>query len=251
MSRTFDRTTPAWLERSFRSLSSAGERNSPEGFATAYRAQQLVVVPDRNGAIRAVQPEGPLGVQRDRGPILAVRGPRPSHDELVADPEPHLSALGSRTLGDHAGGPRQDVLGGVRARDALAEPRQDLVGRGPLAIDEPVRDALHPFAHRLEREGDDRGRDDRQAQALVRGADQAPQHDHDRDVDQRDEPGERHVHDRPVDHHVDVVEAVLEVAIPTETGSATSARAPRTCHQNPALGTRVDGMKTTSTRSAA
>ena len=97
------------------------------------------------------------------------------------------------------------------ARERLAhvrgESREDLVGRGALAVDHPVRGALRLLASGLERDRDDGGGDEREE---LRRPDERPDDHDDRDVHDRDERREQAVDDRLVDEEVDVVQAVLQ-----------------------------------------
>ena len=97
----------------------------------------------------------------------------------------------------------------VAGRDPFGEVGQDLIRRRALAVDEPVREAAAAFPYRLE--GDrDHGRRERGEESVALAADEGADTHDDRRVDDGDEDGERAVHHRPVDHDVDLVEAVLE-----------------------------------------
>ena len=82
--------------------------------------------------------------------------------------------------------PRQDVLDGVGIRHLPRELREHLVGRGSIAVDEPVREPSGTLADRVERDGDHRGGGDRE-QGVVRRSDGGPDPHHDPQVDRREE----------------------------------------------------------------
>ena len=78
---------------------------------------------------------------------------------LLVERDPDLRALCPGTIAEHPGDAREHVVGGVRAREVLAEGRHHLVGSCTLPVDEAVREAPCSRADRLEHEGDDRGRE--------------------------------------------------------------------------------------------
>ena len=125
--------------------------------------------------------------------------------------QPDVRPGGPGALGQDPGHPRQQILGRVGPRHPPGEVREDLVGSGPLAVDQPVGQALDPLPYRLERDRHHRRGDDRQGQArpcaVLR---QRPDADHDRHVHAGDEDGQRPVDEGLVDDDVDVVEVVPE-----------------------------------------
>ena len=79
-----------------------------------------------------------------------------------------------------------------------------------LALGQIVQlDALRPFAHRVERQGDGHGRPHRQERVPGR-TDRRPDADHHRRIDSGEERGEETVENGLPDDEVDVVEAVFE-----------------------------------------
>src|SRR5207237_917888 len=77
-------------------------------------------------------------------------GPARRRPERIPSLQPHDRGR-TRTLGQDLGGPRQDVLRGKRLGEP-GERGEDLVGGRPISINESVRQALHPVAHRLKGE---------------------------------------------------------------------------------------------------
>ena len=163
-------------------------------------------MPDGHRRGRPLDDGGLLGREGDRGGHRSVRGPCRRRPDLVADPEPDDGRRGARPLREEPRHPDQDVLIRVGLADVLGEPGQDLVGRRPLPVDEPVGDLLRLPPDRLERHGDDRGRDQRDA---LGDPDERTDHHHHDHVDRGDERRERAVRDRLVEDQVDLVEVVL------------------------------------------
>ena len=103
---------------------------------------------------------------RDRRVLALVRSPRRGRTQLGADAEPDGRVARSGALPEHARHPRQDVLHGVRPRHAFRELRQDLVRRGALPVDDPVREPRGTVADRVERDRDGRGGEHREERVV-------------------------------------------------------------------------------------
>ena len=122
-------------------------------------------------------------------------------------PHPSLSRAGS--FAEDRGHLGEHVLDGERARHAIGEPRQHLVGGSALAIHDAVGESRRPIPHWIEGQSDHGGSQDRQ-ERVVCGADGRPDPDHNGYVDGREEGRQHAVDDGLVDHHVDLVQAVLQ-----------------------------------------
>ena len=96
-----------------------------------------------------------------------------------------------------------------RACERPAEPGDRGVWIVPLAVHQPIDEALHALPQRLEADGDDAGydeRDDEVAAGRERRADQSD----DGDIAADDADGQHAVYERAIDDEVDLVEPVLE-----------------------------------------
>ena len=197
--RAFSRPMPACAARSSSSVRSVGRRGSPGDFATARSP--------------IVSPACSIGSVRSGSPTVGLRRPG-------RGPDP-VGALGTRKEHPDAGGActhtacrrlrhvREELVDRWDLRDPVAELGHHLVRRRPPAVDEPVREPVEQGPGRLHGDGNqDRRAEPERLVGLV--ADQCPESDHDRAVDDHDPERQAHVRDRLRDDDVDVVEAVLE-----------------------------------------
>src|ERR1700730_9321344 len=123
----------------------------------------------------------------------------------------HTSCVGGDTTRGRFRHPRENFVWSERFRHPLGEIGHDLVRRGTLSVNKPVREVLHALANGLEGDGHDSSRNDREQEVwFTLRPDQAADPNDDAHVDRRNERGQRAEDDGPVDDDVDVVEAVLQ-----------------------------------------
>ena len=118
----------------------------PRPLLDRQRAEQLAAMADRlehrrsrDGALLLVRRCG----TRARAGVHVLR-PGRLGSQLLADAHPHICARGAGALPERARHPREQLLARVRLPDPLGELGQHLVGRGALAVDEPVGEPLRP-----------------------------------------------------------------------------------------------------------
>ena len=199
-----------------RVLHLARERDGARGGARAMRevleqpavglAELLAV-----GARADQQRPDPLARMHERQPqrdprhrLAAFRHRRPllpgELDGDVRDPQ---------RVGDRIGHHRQDVGGCHGLAETAPERRDGCVRLVALSVQQAVDPALQPVAHRVERDGHECRRRQRDAE-LDLLAEQMPG-DHDRrDVRAPEQQGEPRQHQRPVDVHVESVQPIAQ-----------------------------------------
>jgi hypothetical protein len=130
-----------------------------------------------------------------------------SPNRATRSPAPHRSP-------PPPGGPSAAASRRPRRGHGSRERGQDLIGRGPAAVDQPVGQPPDAVASGLERQRDHTGGNNRQPQVrLPLRADQGADPHHDGQVDQREGGGEQPVDQGAADDPVDVVPGEFIAAV--------------------------------------
>ena len=135
------------------------------------RPQQLALMAHLRREVVARGRASPPARRRPR------EAPRRSTDDTRARSAPTPSPS-TRAMRD------EHVVGRVRLGELIAEGRHHLVGRGALAVDDPVGESPRTCAHRLEDERHDGGRERGEDRAAPR-SDECADSDHQADVHER------------------------------------------------------------------
>ncbi len=208
MRRSFLSTSPASCARSLTSRVSIGVMSSRFTTATAPSSSPWY----RTGTAAAAPGMGGGSPDSSRRPAASrpVR-PRRRQPQLLADPQPHLRAVGFGPFGKDAGHPDGQILVGVELGHPPAEVGQHLVRAGAPAVNQPVRQPLQTAAHRLEDERKNRCHDEGDGAVGRRlrtdpGADGHDQHQ----VDGTDQYHQRGIDEGAPQEDADVIEVVTE-----------------------------------------
>ena len=201
-----------------------GRHGVARRLADRERAEQLARRFDRVHPIDAWDRGDGAVRQRDRRQTIDVAGPGRDVAQLLVDHEPDVGPFGADALAQDPRHPRQHVLVGIRAADALGELRQHLVRCRALAVHDPVGEPRESCTRRLERERHHhRGH---HGEERVVPAQPGADADDEPEVDQRGEERERAVDQRLADDDVQVVEAEPEDGDPDREREHQERRAP-------------------------
>ena len=174
------------------------------------RAEQVVPVPDRNHPARGVG--GREAVRRGqlhRGGRRGSGWPDGDGAQFRADPDPCLHPRGPGRARQQRHHPVQGVTQVDLPGHVGGEIGQDLIRRGPFAIDQAVGQPCGPRPQRLEQQGDGHGRSDGQ-QRVAAVSHECPGAQHDGRVHRGDRRRQQGDQQGTADDDVDVEQPVLQ-----------------------------------------